>query len=327
MTTQDDVIDAEYKPLAVVDERSAPPALFGTTDPVEIIQSAVRVADALKAVIVSKKLITVIQGKDYPQVEAWLTLAAMLRLTTVCEWSRPVDGGWEARVFVRDASGATVGAAEAQCLVSEKSKRAWEGYAIRSMAQTRATSKALRSVLGFIMTLAGYQPTPAEEMPNDAPAKTDKPAKASTPTELLAARATRLGLIPVTQGFFAAKAALENYSAKSNVPFSLVAMNAHCDMIEASERAADAEEQAAKATPIGKPSDKQKALAMALHSQLNHNDDKRHALYASLFGVQSFNDLTGAQVHDLIDLLQTDADAAAAQFNANDTFEDGGFLS
>ena len=33
------------------------------------------------------------------------------------------------------------------------------------MAQTRATSKALRQPLGFVITLAGFDPTPAEEMP------------------------------------------------------------------------------------------------------------------------------------------------------------------
>jgi hypothetical protein len=35
------------------------------------------------------------------------------------------------------------------------------------MAQTRATSKALRQPLGFVMTLAGYAATPAEEMPRE----------------------------------------------------------------------------------------------------------------------------------------------------------------
>jgi hypothetical protein len=32
------------------------------------------------------------------------------------------------------------------------------------MAQTRATSKALKGPLGFVISLAGYQTTPAEEM-------------------------------------------------------------------------------------------------------------------------------------------------------------------
>ena len=36
-------------------------------------------------------------------------------------------------------------------------------YALRSMSQTRATSKALRLPLGFVVALAGYEVTPAEE--------------------------------------------------------------------------------------------------------------------------------------------------------------------
>jgi hypothetical protein len=40
-----------------------------------------------------------------------------------------------------------------------------DDYALRSMAQTRAVAKALRLCLGWIMSLAGYEATPAEEMP------------------------------------------------------------------------------------------------------------------------------------------------------------------
>jgi hypothetical protein len=39
------------------------------------------------------------------------------------------------------------------------------GYARRSMAVTRATGKAFRLGFSWIMTLAGYEVTPAEEMP------------------------------------------------------------------------------------------------------------------------------------------------------------------
>jgi hypothetical protein len=35
------------------------------------------------------------------------------------------------------------------------------------MSQTRATSKVLRQPLGFVMHLAGFDATPAEEMPAD----------------------------------------------------------------------------------------------------------------------------------------------------------------
>jgi hypothetical protein len=45
------------------------------------------------------------------------------------------------------------------------------------MAQTRAMAKALRSVLGFIVVLAGYQATPADEMPRDVDVPFDRPGE------------------------------------------------------------------------------------------------------------------------------------------------------
>lgn len=172
----DAVVDAEFVEennaekhgaLAVREEaRSAPPSLFHTDEPVEVIAKATKVADALKAVVVAKNLVSNIQGKEYPQVEAWLTLAAMLNINAITEWTRQIEGGWEARVVVRNGNGLDIAAAEAQCTRAERSWKNRDDYALRSMAQTRATSKALRSKLGFIMTLAGYQATPAEEIPS-----------------------------------------------------------------------------------------------------------------------------------------------------------------
>src|SRR5262249_27437128 len=37
-------------------------------------------------------------------------------------------------------------------------------FQLRSMAQTRACAKAMRNVLAWVVVLAGYAPTPAEEM-------------------------------------------------------------------------------------------------------------------------------------------------------------------
>jgi hypothetical protein len=39
-----------------------------------------------------------------------------------------------------------------------------DDYALRSMAETRAESRAWRKAIGWIVHLAGYNPTPAEEM-------------------------------------------------------------------------------------------------------------------------------------------------------------------
>ena len=62
-----------------------------------------------------------------------------------------------------------VGAAESMCSRSESKWKTSDDYAVRSMAQTRAVSKALRLPLGFIMELAGYSATPAEEIPTEQP--------------------------------------------------------------------------------------------------------------------------------------------------------------
>lgn len=168
MTNVTDAEFTETTALAVAEPVAPPATLFGTDDPVEVIAKATRIADALVAVVEKKGLIANIKGKKYPQVEAWQTMAAMMSITAVCEWSRPVADGWEARVVLYNRQRDIIGSAEAQCIKNESGKRSWEDYALRSMAQTRATSKAYRSNLGFVMVLAGYQATPAEEMPVDA---------------------------------------------------------------------------------------------------------------------------------------------------------------
>lgn len=158
-----DSIDAEFKAPAVREEPQAPIALF-SGEAKDVVAQAVKVADALKDVIVQKGLVKKIQGREFVEVAGWQTVATMCGVTAFCEWSRPVENGWEARVTVR-RNGFDIGAAEAQCTKSERTWAGRDDYALRSMAQTRATSKALRSVLGFIVVLAGYADTPAEEMP------------------------------------------------------------------------------------------------------------------------------------------------------------------
>ena len=104
----------------------------------------------------------------------------MLGVFPVLVWTRKLDDGWEARVEARTLDGRVVGAAESECLRSEARWSTREDYAIRSMAATRATSKALRQPLGFVMTMAGFDATPLEEMPlstdEPAPTATGKPA-------------------------------------------------------------------------------------------------------------------------------------------------------
>jgi hypothetical protein len=153
--------------------------LFGTTEPAVVIQKATQVAVALKDVIRSQKLISNISGKEYPRCEAWTLLGTMLGVFPVTVWTKEVEGGWEARVEARTRDGSIIGAAEALCLRSERNWANRDSFALRSMAQTRATAKCLRMPLGFVMTLAGYEATPAEEMVADHPPAAAKQQRAT----------------------------------------------------------------------------------------------------------------------------------------------------
>jgi hypothetical protein len=167
MTDAIDTTAVEVGTEVAVVEHHQPAGLFRTEDPVEVVEKAVRVADALKAVIVSKQLFTMIQGKAHVGVEGWTLLGSMLGVTAVCTHTEKLDDvTWKATVEARDQHGRVVGQADALCSGREK-RGPWKNaddYARCSMAQTRATSKALKGPLGFVLSLAGYATTPAEEM-------------------------------------------------------------------------------------------------------------------------------------------------------------------
>lgn len=169
--------------IVPIDMPMAPATLFGTNDPHSIVKSATDQAKALADVVRDRKLYSNIQGREYVRVEGWTLLGTMLGVFPVCEWTRPLDAGqgWEARVEAKTLDGRTVGAAEAQCSRDEKNWEDRDEYALRSMAQTRATAKALRIPLGFVMSLAGYETTPAEEMVFEAPAQPQMQRQAPRP--------------------------------------------------------------------------------------------------------------------------------------------------
>lgn len=168
----------------VVREPTPPAAgLFNTDNPKLVIKKATEAADVLKDVVSKKGLIKNISGREYILVEGWTALGAMVGVSAKTEYTRQVDDGWEAAVVVVNAHGMEIGRAEAQCLRAERNWKNRDDFAIRSMAQTRAMGKALRMPLGFIAVLAGYEATPAEEMPeviDDVPFEETPAEPAST---------------------------------------------------------------------------------------------------------------------------------------------------
>jgi hypothetical protein len=147
-------------------------------DPAEKMRQMQETAMIIAEPVRQRHTVKIGQG-EHVRVEGWTMLGALLGVYPITVWTRRLTepDGWEARVEARTRSGQLVGAAEAQCARDENiwslepigkggaKLDARDDYALRSMAQTRATSKALRQPLGFVITLAGFDPTPAEEMP------------------------------------------------------------------------------------------------------------------------------------------------------------------
>ena len=175
----------ESRALAVVE--AAPVAqlnlgMLQANTPKEMIASATAIATALKQVISDKGLAKKIEGKEYVQCEGWTTMGAMLGVTAQEESvvERACDFCAEPcahSIFVATVGLYTmrdhrrVGLASAECGSPDETNRdgapTWADrarYARRSMAITRATSKAFRITFSWIVVLAGYAPTPAEEV-------------------------------------------------------------------------------------------------------------------------------------------------------------------
>ena len=173
MTNENDIIEGEFVERAIVRAETRSP--FGTDDPVAIVERVSAVATPLADFIKARGMTTRISGREYVMAEGWSFMGAMLGVSPVAtrvSELRSTDGdlvGFEAHVELRMRDGSLVGGAVAECSRSEKSWRDRDDFALKSMAQTRATGKAYRLAFGFVMKAAGYEATPAEEMGEPEP--------------------------------------------------------------------------------------------------------------------------------------------------------------
>lgn len=151
-------------------------------------------------------------------VEGWQTLATLLGLAVVPQQPTPVldpitnrpekvsfevhertyhskaQGGglkaerrytvegysWRCRCEVFK-DGVLIGAGESVCSRTEQRWKEADDYAVMGMAQTRATSRAIAAAARWIVTLAGYSATPAEEIPHGEKPQDAPPAPAALP--------------------------------------------------------------------------------------------------------------------------------------------------
>lgn len=179
--------------------------LWGTDDPRAMVTRMTAVADALKAAIEDRGMVNTISGRKYVRAEGWAMVGAMLGIfartvsvevdevgqmdeLTIERRGQPVtlpaftgNITYKAHVDLVTRDGGVVGGATALCSRREERWRERDDSQIASMAQTRAAAKAARMTLGFIMPIAGYEATPAEEMDGVEPAaRTATPPRAKS---------------------------------------------------------------------------------------------------------------------------------------------------
>ena len=152
------------------------PEVFGQS-----LEWAQQKAKKLKAIVDSQQLSVKIGPSEHLKVEGWQTIGrgyGYTCRTTVDELVKDSDGrmvGVKATASILDGLGAIVGGADSFCFRDEEKYdkdtgeisyphgkqtiAQWAG-----MAQTRAEARAFKQVLSWVVILAGYNPTPAEEM-------------------------------------------------------------------------------------------------------------------------------------------------------------------
>jgi len=145
-----------------------PQDLIISRPPEAVLEEAKQAAKALKDVVSKKAKPVLFNGEQYLEFEDLQTLGRFYGVTAKIITSRFIEygdaKGFEATAVAVRTDGTEISAAEAMCLNDEPNWRSKPLFQLRSMAQTRACAKALRNVLAWVVVLAGYKPTPAEEM-------------------------------------------------------------------------------------------------------------------------------------------------------------------
>jgi hypothetical protein len=185
-------------------------------DPSSMLDQARKVADVLMKLVNEKELYLTVNKRKHLYVEAWETLAHFYGITAkVTDVRAVVDeitgaAGFEATAdAIHMTTGAVISSARSMCLNNEDNwsnrpkyeypkgggERVKVGevavptFQLASMAQTRAVGKVLRNVLAFVVALAGYETTPAEEMTGT---EREKQANGKDPEEKKAAGPKRI---------------------------------------------------------------------------------------------------------------------------------------
>ena len=174
--------------------------------PAGVMGRGAAVAAACRQIVLSTTMD--LRGKKYIRAEGWQALAAANGLSPRISMVEEMQNGDIRAVcdLIRLSDGETVASSEGFVGTDEPMWQNRPRYARRGMAQTRATSRACRSALAWIVPLldADLSTTPAEEMEEAAPVSKAKakPAQITTFVQEVVEAATVVPEVPT-------KAALE----------------------------------------------------------------------------------------------------------------------
>jgi len=149
--------------------------ILSDNDPMAEVDRGQRQAQALMSILENNQDATLfadINGKKYLRVEGWELIGRFNKINAIVDYVHEIveEGkliGYEAKVDLMQ-DGQRKASATSLCGLDEWVCKGKTGLAQRntcmSMAQTRGVSKAYRLNFSWIAVLAGFQPTPAEEM-------------------------------------------------------------------------------------------------------------------------------------------------------------------
>lgn len=148
--------------------KNRPPKIIHTIS----LERAKKIGKELAEFVKTNNLSTNIAGKQFIMVEGWQFVGTQMSLTDVvvsCEEVAPFgetvkEIKYRAVVEIVNQQGTVVSRGFAWCSNKEPAKKSFDEYAIASMAQTRAIGKAYRNILSWVVKMAGYEATPAEEI-------------------------------------------------------------------------------------------------------------------------------------------------------------------
>jgi hypothetical protein len=156
--------------------------------PKETLARAADAAIVLKHMIDRTGSSVRIGQSEHIKIEGWQTLASIYKVTAKTVSVEPceiegIKGAHAVVDLIDDYSGQAIGSGHGYCMRDEPNRKTQPWFQIASMAQTRGASRAFSNKFRWVTVMAGYAPTPAEEMEG---AEITRPAPAAAPQSKLA---------------------------------------------------------------------------------------------------------------------------------------------